>query len=46
MRGDCLGGQRLGQGLTRPSIPFGEGVTGQRVRPRPALGVPPLITGA
>lgn len=33
------------QGLARPAILFGEGVTGQRVRHRPALGVPPLIAG-
>lgn len=35
-----------GRGLSHPSIPFGEGVTGQRIHHRPTLGVPSLITGA
>lgn len=34
------------RGLAHPFIPFGEGVTGQWVCHRPALGVPPLIAGA
>lgn len=37
--GGVSGGQRLGRGLARPSVPFGEGVTGQWVHHRPALGV-------